>query len=80
MTTHSNSYQVGGDHYTKATLQPWDVMQAWMKPEIFHGFLIGNVIKYVYRAGSKGIEVEDFKKAQHYLQKLINVIEGNIDD
>lgn len=55
MTTHSNSYQVGGDHYTKATLQPWDVMQAWMQPEKFHGFLIGNVIKYVYRAGMKGV-------------------------
>ena len=74
------NHQVGGTHYTRTALQPWDVMEDWMTSEQFKGFLRGNVIKYVYRAGSKGIEVEDFKKAQHYLQKLINVIDGNQDD
>lgn len=36
-----------------------------------HGFLDGNVLKYVLRAPYKGRELEDLKKAQQYLTWLI---------
>lgn len=66
--------QIGGDHYKRLNIQPWDAMKAWMSPEEFKGFLRGNVIKYLARAEHKGAEKEDLKKAAHYLQKLIETI------
>lgn len=35
------------------------------------GFLEGNVVKYVARAGRKGDRLEDLKKAEQYLQWAI---------
>jgi hypothetical protein len=35
------------------------------------GFCEGNVIKYVTRAGKKGDRLEDLKKAQEYLRRMI---------
>jgi len=69
MTTQdANAVQVGGDHY-QTEIQPWDYIIA---NEI--GYLEGNVIKYVSRYKKKG-GVADLRKAQHYLQKLIETIE-----
>lgn len=62
--------QVGGTHYKDLAVQPWDAMQAWMSEDEFRGFLRGNVVKYIARCEDKG-GVEDLKKAQHYLEKLI---------
>ena len=70
-----NKTQVGGTHYTSKTVQPWEAMQSWMSHEEFTGFLRGNVIKYVARCNEKG-GIEDLKKARHYLDKLIAVIES----
>ena len=69
----SKDFQVGGDHYSKLTIQPWDVMRETLSNEAFCGFLHGNVIKYVMRDKNG---VEDLKKAQHYLSVLIAEIEG----
>lgn len=66
----ANHIQIGGDHYRKKSIQPWDAMAAWMTPEQFKGFLRGNAIKYLARADDKG-GVEDLRKARHYLDKLI---------
>ena len=38
------------------------------------GFHLGNAIKYVLRADHKG-KVEDLKKAQFYLERLINELD-----
>ena len=69
----ASAYQVGGDHYTKLAVQPWEAMQAWMTPEEFAGFLKGNAIKYLAR--DKRDSLEDLKKARHYLDKLIQFAE-----
>lgn len=37
-------------------------------------FHLGNVIKYITRAGSKGNKLEDLKKAQWYLDRYINEV------
>ena len=63
----SDKKQVGGDHYTRLEIQPWDAMQAWMTKEEFRGFLKGNVIKYLARTKNPK---DDLLKAQHYLEKL----------
>ena len=72
---NANSYQVGGQHYSSKSVQPWEAMQSWMNPEQFAGFLRGNAIKYLARCDDKG-GLEDLKKAQHYLAKLIEVRGG----
>ena len=69
-----NKTQIGGSHYKDKAVQPWEAMQAWMTHEEFTGFLRGNVIKYIARCNEKG-GIEDLKKARHYLDKLIDVIE-----
>jgi hypothetical protein len=75
-----SKHQVGGDHYISLSVQPWDAMRSWMTGEQFQGFLRGNVIKYVSRAQSldksgKG-GVEDLRKARHYLDELIELVDG----
>lgn len=71
----ADSRQVGGSHYRDMQMQPWDVMQAVLTPEEFRGFLKGNVIKYAMRQGKKE-GTDDAGKAQHYAQKLAEVL-GN---
>lgn len=72
MEIPANAKQIGGAHYVTKTVQPWTAMQAWMTREQFMGFLRGNAIKYLARCDDKG-GVEDLKKAQHYLEKLIEM-------
>ena len=67
--------QVGGDHYRRLAVQPWEAMEAWLSPDEFAGFLRGNVIKYMARFRDKG-GVEDVRKARHYLDKLIELLEA----
>lgn len=68
----ANDQQIGGDHYQRKAVQPWDAMQAWLSPEGFREYLRGNVIKYMARCWDKN-KVEDLQKARHYLDKLIEV-------
>ena len=63
----ANDIQVGGSHYTKQGIQTWDYIAA---NQI--GYFEGNVIKYVSRWKQKG-GIEDLRKAQHYLSKLIEL-------
>ncbi len=65
----ANEQQVGGAHYAVKAIQPWDYIIANNL-----GYLEGNIVKYVSRWKDKG-GIEDLKKAQHYLQKLIEVTE-----
>lgn len=44
-----------------------------MPREQFVGFLRATAIKYLARAGSKGDALTDYRKAAHYLQKLLEV-------
>jgi len=59
------SYQVGGTHYTKHKIQPWDIIDAYGL-----NFYEGNALKYLLRR--KGNRLEDLQKAKHYIEKLID--------
>ena len=69
----ANQTQVGGDHYKKMRVQPWDVIDTLPHAQAI-GFYRGNAIKYIMRAGEKGPAKEDYQKAIHYLQKLIETL------
>ncbi len=64
----ANDKQVGGDHYKRNEIQPWDVIEQYNLD-----FFEGNVIKYVLR--SKGDRKTDLMKAVHYLQKKLELME-----
>lgn len=74
---NADDKQIEGDHYKKMSMQPWTVIEAWMTPEQFRGFLLGSAIAYLARFNVEGVSgkggVVDVEKAHHYLQKLIEV-------
>lgn len=74
-TREAMARQVGAtQHYKKMGIQPWEAMEAWLSPDEFRGFLVGNSIKYLARAGKKGDYKEDIQKAHHYLEKLLEML------
>lgn len=62
------------DHYNVGRIEVWDAIVAWKLD-----FLLGNVIKYVARAGHKENRVEDLRKAEQYIEKAIEVAEKGED-
>lgn len=58
------------EHYTKGGIEVRDFIDSWELD-----FNSGNVIKYVVRAPYKGTELQDLKKAQNYLNHLIELKE-----
>ena len=71
MIERADDMQIGGSHYKDKSIQPWDYIIA---NDL--GYLEGNVVKYVSRWKNKN-GIEDLKKAQHYLAKLIEVANGS---
>ena len=54
-------------HYTRGKIEVIDFIEDQQLP--YH---LGNVIKYIARAGHKGDKLEDLKKARWYLDRYIN--------
>lgn len=71
----AGEYQVGGDHYQKMGIQPWQVFDTWPLDQQI-GFHRGNAIKYLMRLGSKDEQLQEAKKALQYCQKLVEVLNG----
>jgi hypothetical protein len=76
MMAKARSTQVGGDHYAKQKIQPWDALEAWLTPEQLRGHFLASAVQYLARynadAPGKG-GLDDVKKAAHYLEKLIEL-------
>lgn len=64
----ANSKQVGGSHYQRGGEQHWD--RIWRL--YGRGYFVGCATKYLERYHLKN-GVEDLKKAQHFIQKLIEL-------
>jgi hypothetical protein len=71
VVTTPDDIQIGGNHYKKHSIQPWDAIHSWGL-----GFFTGNAVKYIARYKDKG-GIEDIKKARHYLDKLVSMHEAN---
>lgn len=67
--------QVGGDHYEKMGIDPWDVWDTWPLEQRI-GAYRSNSIKYLMRMGTKDNVLQELKKARHYINKLIEVVEN----
>jgi hypothetical protein len=60
------------DHYTEGSMEAINVMEAKLTQEQYQGYLQGSVMKYLLRSNYKGKRKEDLKKAQWYLNKLVD--------
>jgi len=58
-------------HYKTGGIEAIEGIEASMGPEAYAGYLKGNIMKYMWRYERKGKPVEDLKKAQWYLGRLI---------
>ena len=67
--------KINPDHYKAGGIEVIDVLRAKLTPEELRGFLKGNAVKYLMRAGRKDGEkdMEDYKKAAWYTQMLSGV-------
>lgn len=61
-------------HYTFGGIELIDVWEATMSNEALQGLYKGNVMKYLWRYEHKN-GLEDLKKAQFYLERLIKIVE-----
>lgn len=61
------------NYYTALHPEPIEVIEAWGL-----GFCDGNAVKYIARAGKKGDRLEDLRKAQWYLGRLITNLENSV--
>lgn len=64
----ANERQVGGNHYKKGGEEHWD--RQWRL--YGRGYFVGCITKYVERYHDKN-GVQDLEKAQHFLEKLIEL-------
>ena len=61
-------------HYNSGNIQTIDAIRESMSDREFFGYLKGNVMKYVWRYTHKDNPVEDLRKADWYLNRLIDVL------
>lgn len=71
--SEANDRQVGGDHYKTGGEEHWDRVNR-LQLDYFQG----QITKYVERWKKKN-GVEDLKKARHFLDKYIELIEAHGD-
>jgi len=70
----ARDYQIGGDHYKNMGVEPWDVVDTWPLEQRI-GYYRGNALKYLMRMGSKDDPYTEIEKCQHYIQKLLEVLQ-----
>jgi hypothetical protein len=63
-------------HYTDGGVEVIEVIKAKSTPEMFEGYLWGNVVKYIMRYRHKGGSL-DLCKATVYLDKLTTLVAQN---
>lgn len=69
----ANTRQVAGTHYKDMRVQPWDVVDTWPREQRI-GYYRGGALKYLMRMGSKDESPTEIAKGQHYIQKLLEVL------
>ena len=70
----ARDWQVGGDHYKNMGVEPWDVVDTWPREQKI-GYYRGGALKYIMRMGSKDVSAQEIAKGEHYIQKLLEVLQ-----
>lgn len=61
-------------HYTDGKIECIEAIKESMPKEEYRGYLKGQVMKYIWRYKHKGKPLEDLRKAQQYLDWLIEEV------
>jgi len=69
----ANDKQIGGDHYKSMGVEPWHVIDTWPLEQRIGAYRAG-ALKYLMRCGGKDDRIQEIKKAGHYIDKLIEVL------
>ena len=77
-TTPSRDRQVAGSHYKNSAHQPLEIVLHTEGYEAFKGACLTKVYKYLQR--HKGERLEDFQKAQHILDWLVEETQNIRDE
>lgn len=67
---------INPSHYRTGKYECIDVMLEALGENAVKGFCLCNAFKYIYRCGNKN-GFEDIKKAQWYINKLVELEESN---
>ena len=70
MDTKSDLVNQPSHYISGRSIEPIQAIEDWGL-----GFHLGNAVKYISRAGRKGDEREDLKKAVWYIERYINGLE-----
>lgn len=74
VSVSASDWQVGGDHYKNMGVEPWDVVDTWPREQRI-GYYRGGALKYIMRMGSKDVSAQEIAKGEHYIQKLLEVLQ-----
>jgi hypothetical protein len=66
---------INPDHYTGSNIECIDAIKAMLGHYGFISYLQGNLMKYLWRSPAKGNQSQDLKKAEWFLNRLIEEIE-----
>ena len=76
------SDNINPEHYKSGGIETIEYIKAKMSKEEFYGYIKGNVMKYVSRVDKKSDKlldkIDDLKKAQWYLERMIQVHQEEI--
>lgn len=67
--------KINPDHYKVGGIEAFDILKAKLSPEELIGHCKANILTYIMRSSHKG-GVEDLKKAQWYMDKLVELVDG----
>ena len=66
---------INPDHYTGSNIECIDAIKAMLGHYGFISYLQGNLMKYLWRSPAKGNQAQDLRKAEWFLNRLIEEIE-----
>ena len=76
----SKGLAVNQKHYQIARVEPIEIMQIFLSPEEFQGYLRGNALKYLLRLGHKDESKQEIDKAYQYSKWLRQAASGETID
>lgn len=62
-------------HYASGSLECKDWIRYFLTPEEYKGWLKGSALKYIWRFEDKGKPEQDIRKAQRFLDFLVEELE-----
>jgi len=62
-------------HYTAGAVECIDAIESALGADGFAAYCRGQVVKYLWRAGKKDDTLQDAKKAQWYVNRLVQTLE-----